>query len=195
MTDVPETAKEFFTQYVPSRFAAVKEGAAGKTSSGSMVFRVEGAGEWSLRLENGELVVKDGMEDDVIIQVTASEADFKPIFVQAAVLQEGEPIRPEHQVMAFKALTIDTERANLVRGINGTVAFVIDDQGKQLKLAITPGKAAPKLDSPDCRLECKMSDFIDMQTGKQNPMQLAMSGKIRIVGNAQVPMALSGVFV
>jgi putative sterol carrier protein len=195
MTDVPEQPREFFTNYVPSRFAAVKEGVAGRTSSGSMVFRVEGAGEWSLRLENGELTVKDGMEDDVIIQVTASEADFKPIFVQSAVLQEGETIRPEHQVMAFKALTIDAERANLVRGINGTVAFVIDDQGKQLKLAITPGKGTPKLDSPDCRLECKMSDFIDMQTGKQNPMQLAMSGKIRIVGNAQVPMALSGVFV
>jgi putative sterol carrier protein len=39
-----------------------------------------------------------------------------------------------------------------------------------------------------------MSDFMDMQTGKQNPMQLAMAGRIRIIGNAQIPMALSGVF-
>ncbi len=39
-----------------------------------------------------------------------------------------------------------------------------------------------------------MNDFIDMQTGKQNPMQLAMGGKMKIVGNAQIPMALSGVF-
>ncbi len=195
MTDVPETPREFFTSFIPSQFETVKQGLGAKTSSGSMVFRVEGVGEWSLRLENGELVVKDGMEEDVIIQVTASQADFKPIFVQSAVMQQGEVMRPEQQVMAFKALTIDNERANLVRGINGTVAFVIDDQGKQLKLAITPGKGTPKLDAPDCRLECKMSDFIDMQTGKQNPMQLAMSGKIRIVGNAQVPMALSGVFV
>jgi putative sterol carrier protein len=195
MTDVPETPKEFFTSYIPSRFQSVKQALAGKTSAGSMVFRVAGAGEWSLRLENGELSIADGMQDDVIIQVTVSQDDFKPIFVQGAVLQEGEPIRPEQQVMAFKALTADSERAKLVKSINGTVAFVIDDGGKQHKLAITPGKGEPKLDSPDCRLECKMSDFIDMQTGKQNPMQLAMGGKIRIVGNAQIPMALSGVFV
>jgi putative sterol carrier protein len=173
----------------------VKQALAGKTSAGSMVFRVAGAGEWSLRLANGELSVVDGMQDDVIIQVTVSQDDFKPIFVQGAVLQEGEPIRPEQQVMAFKALTADSERVKLVKNIAGTVAFVIDDQGKQHKLAITPGKGEPKLDNPDCRLECKMSDFIDMQTGKQNPMQLAMGGKIRIVGNAQIPMALSGVFV
>jgi putative sterol carrier protein len=192
---VPETPKEFFTEYVPARFQSVKEGLAGKTSSGSMVFRVPGAGEWSLRLENGELVVKEGIEDDVIVQVTVSQDDFKPILVQGAVMQEGETVRPEQQVMAFKALTVDRERAKLVQNINGTVAFVIDDDGKQHQLAITPGKHVPKLDAPDCRLECKMSDFIDMQTGKQNPMQLAMSGKIKIVGNAQIPMALSSVFV
>jgi putative sterol carrier protein len=192
---VPETPKQFFTEYVPARFQSVKQGLAGKTSSGSMVFRVDGSGEWSLRLQNGELVVQDGVQDDVIIQVTVSADDFKPIFVQGAVMQEGETVRPEQQVMAFKALTVDSERAKLVQNINGTVAFVIDDDGKRHQLAITPGKNAPKLDAPDCKLECKMSDFIDMQTGKQNPMQLAMSGKIKIVGNAQIPMALSSVFV
>ena len=192
---VPDTPKEFFTEYVPARFESVKEGLAGKSSSGSMVFRVSGVGEWSLRLKDGELIVKDGAEDDVIIQVTVSEEDFKPIIVQGAVMQEGETIRPEQQVMAFKALTADSERAKLVQQINGTVAFVIDDDGKRHQLAITPGKGTPKLDAPDCKLECKMSDFIDMQTGKQNPMQLAMGGKIRIVGNAQIPMALSSVFV
>jgi putative sterol carrier protein len=195
MTDVPETPKQFFTEFLPRRFQSVKAGVAGKTSSGSMLFRVSGVGEWSLKLEDGEVVVTEGMQDDVILQVTVSPDDFKPIFVQSAVLQEGETIRPEQQVMAFKALTIDTERANLVRGIAGSVAFVVDDGGKTHQLVVTPGKGEPKLDAPDCRLECKMSDFIDMQTGKQNPMQLAMSGKIRIVGNAQIPMALSGVFV
>lgn len=193
--DVPESPKEFFTQYLPARFESVKAPLAGKSSSGSMVFRVQDQGEWTLRLNGGELVIEDGMKDDVIIQVTVSADDFKPIFVQGAVMQEDEPLKPEQQVMAFKALTVDSERAKLVRGISGTVAFVIDDQGTQHELVITPGNSAPKLDAPDCRLECKMSDFIDMQTGKQNPMQLAMGGKIKIVGNAQIPMALSSVFV
>lgn len=195
MTDVPQNPKGFFTQYIPERFQAFKASFAGKSSMGSMVFRVSGQGEWTLRLKDGALDVSDGMQDDVIIQVTVSEADFGPVFVQAASLQEGEPIKPEQQVMAFKALTIDSERAKLVRGIAGTVAFVIDAGEAKHQLAITPGKGDPKLEAPDCRLECKMNDFIDMQMGKQNPMQLAMAGKIKIIGNAQIPMALSGVFV
>lgn len=195
MTDVPTSPKEFFTQYLPSRFAALKAGLSGKSSNGSMVFRVVGAGEWSMRLRDGELEVLEGMQDDVILQVTVAPEDFEPIFVQGAIMQGDAEIKPEQQVMAFKALTVDAERVKLVKNIQGTVAFVVDAGGASHKLGITPGSAAPKLDAPDCRLECKMSDFMDMQTGKQNPMQLAMSGKIKIVGNAQIPMALSGVFV
>ncbi len=51
MSDVPDTPKEFFTQYIPTRFESMKSGFAGKTSAGSMVFRVAGDGEWSLTLE------------------------------------------------------------------------------------------------------------------------------------------------
>jgi putative sterol carrier protein len=195
MTDVPDSPKEFFTQFLPSRFEALKAGLAGKSSNGSMVFRVQGAGEWSMRLKDGDLEVSEGMHDDVIIQVTVSSEDFKPIFVQGAIMQGDAEIKPEQQVLAFKALTVDAERVKLVQNIAGTVAFVVDAGGATHRLAITPGKTEPKIDAPDCRLECKMSDFMDMQTGKQNPMQLAMGGKIKIVGNAQIPMALSGVFL
>lgn len=194
MSDVPESPAEFFTQYIPQRFEAVKSGLAGKSSSGCMTFRVLGGGEWSLRLKDGELSISDGMADDAIIQITVSGDDFHPIFVQGAVQQEGEPIKPEAQVLAFKALTIDSERAKLVRAVVGSVAFVVADGEGFHKLVITPGTGTPKLEDADCRLECSMNDFMDMQTGKQQPLQLAMSGRIRIVGNAQIPMALSGVF-
>ncbi len=194
MSEVPEDAKTFFTQYLPSRFELTKSAFAGKTSNGSMVFRVVDGGEWSLRLQAGELEIADGMHDDAILQVTVSAEDFKPIFVRGAELQEGVTIKPEQQVMAFKALVLDAERAKMVRSMGGTVAFVIADGGRTHRLAVTPGGGAPKLEQPDCRLECNMNDFMEMQTGKQLPMQLAMAGKIRIVGNAQISMALAGVF-
>lgn len=191
---VPQTARDFFTQYIPSRFETLKAGLAGKSSSGCMTFRIPGDGEWSLRLKDGALEIVEGMSDDVILQVTVPAADFQPIFVRGAELQEEEPPRPEAQVLAFKALTVDAERAKLVRAVAGSVAFVITDGDDVRKLVLTPGGGEPKLDAPDCRLECQMSDFMDMQVGKQMPIQLAMSGKIRIVGNAQIPMALSSVF-
>ncbi len=151
---VPDSPAEFFTQYIPQRFEAVKAGLAGKSSSGCMTFRVLDGGEWSLRLTDGELSISEGMEDDAIIQITVSGQDFQPIFVQSAVQQEGEPIKPEAQVMAFKALTIDSERAKLVRDVVGSVAFVVADGDNFHKLIITPGTAAPKLEDADCRLEC-----------------------------------------
>jgi putative sterol carrier protein len=194
MTDVPEVPGSFFRDYIPRRFASVKSGLSGKTSAGSMTFRVEGVGEWSLRLEGGELRVTDGMASDVILQVTVTQADFKPIFVRGAELQEGETLRADQQILAFKVLTVDEERIRLVKSVPGTVAFVVKDGASAHRIVVNPGSAKPNMEQPDCRLECSMSDFMDMQTGKQNPMQLAMAGRIRIIGNAQIPMAMSGVF-
>lgn len=194
MTTIPDQPGDFFRTFIPERFAAMKDSLAGKSSSGSMAFKVGDAGQWSFRVTNGELKIEEGMQDDVILQVNVSEEDFKPLFVQAAQIS-GDAVRPEQQVLAFKGLTVDEQKANLVRGIQGTVAFIVQDGAASRRVSITPGKGTPKLDTPDCRLECAMTDFLDMQLGKVVPMQLAMSGKIKIVGNAQIPMALSGVFL
>jgi putative sterol carrier protein len=191
---IPETPSDFFLKYAPERFELVKAGVAGKSSAGCLTFRV-GASAWSLRVQSGELEVAEGAADDVILQVTVPERDFKPVVVRGAELQEREPLSAEQQLLAFKVLTVDAERAALVRSVRGSMAFIITDAGASHKLVITPGGREPNIDQPECRLECLMSDFMDMQTGKLNPMQLAMSGRIRILGNAQIPMALSGVFL
>ncbi len=191
---VPETPSEFFQQYIPQRFEAVKASLAGKTSIGSMVFRVLDAGEWNLRLDRGELRIASGMPDDVVIQVSVTERDFKPIFVRGAELQEDEAFVPDRQILAFKVLTVEPERINLVRAVRGNVAFVIRSEGETHTIIVTPGSAKPDFEKPDCRLECAIGDFIDMQTGKRNPVELAMAGKVKIIGNAQIPLALSSVF-
>lgn len=191
---VPDSPEEFFSKFIPGRFNELKAALAGKTSAGSICFRVTDVGEWSYALENGELGVGTQMRDDAIVQVTVSKEDFGHVFVQAAQQQGDAPLKADNQVMAFKAVTIDAERAKLVRGIQGTVVFAILDGGSTRKLAITPGTASPKIDAPDCKLEVAMSDFIDLQMGKAQPLQMAMSGKMKIIGNAQIPMALSGVF-
>src|SRR5688572_15004496 len=105
-SDVPETPGAFFEEYIPRRFEAVKAALSGKTSSGSMVFRVVDAGEWSLRLDNGALRIGSGMPDDVVLQVSVTASDFKPIFVRGAELQEDEQFAPDRQILAFKVLTV-----------------------------------------------------------------------------------------
>ena len=194
MPIVPESPNEFFTQYIPQRYEAVKAGLSGKTSLGCLTFNV-GDEAWSLRVKSGELEISQGMGPDVILQVSVAARDFKPVVVRGAEMQEREPASAQQQILAFKALTVDAERLSLVKNVRGSVAFVINDAGSAHKLVITPGSAQPNLEQPECRLECLMTDFMDMQTGKLNPMQLAMSGRIRILGNAQIAMALSGLFV
>ena len=191
MAEVPESPEEFFNTYVPSRFAEVQEKLEGKSSAGSIVFRV-GAEEFALRLNDGKLDVSKGMTDDAVMQVTVSEADFVPIVVEGARGQEEKGQRPESQMAADKIMSIDQAKADLIRGVKGTLCFAITDAGETRKISMTPGVAEPNLESPECELQCQMSDFIEMQGGQVNPMQLTMQGKLKIVGNAQIPMALMG---
>lgn len=193
MAHVPESPHAFFTEYVPSRFSKLKDQLSGQSSSGSLVFHV-GDDAWHFRLNDGELESGAGMTPDAIMQVTIAEEDFESIVVEGARMQEGEAGVPEKEVMAFRAVTIAEDKANLVRQVKGTVAFQITDDGDVRRLSITPGTQDRNTETPDCKLELQMSDFIDMQTGKTNPMQLTMSGKMKIVGNPQIPMALSAVF-
>ncbi|HMJ12105.1 MAG TPA: hypothetical protein VK524_11860, partial [Polyangiaceae bacterium] len=128
MTVVPETPHDFFTKYVPARFEAVKAGVAGQSSVGSLTFRV-GDSEWSMRLRGGELAVSPGMTEDVVLQVTVPQRDFKAVVVRGAELQEQEPLNAQQQLLAFKVLTIDAERASMVKSVRGSLAFVISEAG------------------------------------------------------------------
>jgi putative sterol carrier protein len=40
-----------------------------------------------------------------------------------------------------------------------------------------------------------MSDYLEIQKGTQLPMQLAMSGRLRIVGDASIAMMMNSAFV
>jgi putative sterol carrier protein len=195
MSQIPDSPSEFFTSYLPGRFHAVSAAVAGKSSAGALVLRVLGEGEWSMRLRGGELEVEAGAAADAVVQITMGKDDFLPVLVEGARLAEAASLAPEKQVIAFKALTIEPERAKLVRTIPGSMAFAITDGDVVRRVAITPGSAKPKLEDAECRLECAMADFRDMQAGKLLPMQLLMGGKIKLVGNAQIPMALSTVFM
>ncbi len=192
MTEVPESPKEFFMQYLPAKFTEFRDTFSGKSSAGSMLFRIHEGDEWTIRLNDGKLEVSEGAADDTILQVTIPAKDFIDVMVEGARAQSGN-LAPEAQVMALKALTVDQARIAEVLKVKGSVAFVVTDGDSVRKLVITPGNQAANVDSPECKLECQMSDFIQLQTGKQLPIQLAMSGKMRIVGDASLPMALNAV--
>ncbi|MEP7050965.1 MAG: SCP2 sterol-binding domain-containing protein [Pseudomonadota bacterium] len=191
---VPDSPEPFFTQYIPSRFAALT-GFEGVSSPGSIVFAVPGAGAWAYRLSAGRLVHAAGAASDAVVRITIPEASFLPIVVRGTERLAETELSLERQMLAFRALTLDAERAALIRAVAGSLAFAVVDEAKTYRVYVTPGCAEPNLTAPECEVSCEADAFWGLQTGARNPIELLMSGKLRIAGDAQIPMALSSLFV
>ena len=194
MSDVPQSPAAFFTEYIPARFAELP-GFEPVSSLGSVVFAVPGAGEWAFRLDAGKLLMEPGVRADAIVRITIPETSFLPIVVAGAERLVGQSVSPERQLLAFRALTLDADRAAQVRQVAGSVAFAVIEGSTTHRVYVTPGSASPNLKQPECEISCEAESFWGLQSGQSNPIELLMSGKLRISGDAQIPMALSGLFV
>lgn len=194
MTAVPDAPQAFFTEFLPERAKELSDALRGKTSPGSMTFRVIGDGEWTLRIADGALAVSNGMADDVIVQVTLPSADFKRVFVDGARSLAERKASVDKQVFAFKVLDAPADRIRMVKMIPGSLGFFVKEPDTTRVLVVSPGSRAFDLEKPECRLDCSIDDWEDMQSGKVQPMQLVMGGKMKMSGNPQIAMALAGVF-
>jgi len=194
MSDVPSSPELFFTQFVPARFAALG-GFEAVTSPGCVVFAVPTVGSWAFRLQSGQLHVASGLPADVVVRMTIPETSFQPIVVSGAQRVTALALPLERQLLAFRALTLDAERAQGIRSISGSVAFAVVDGSTTHRVYVTPGAAEPNLAQPECEVSCDAASFWGLQSGSNNPIELLMSGKLRIAGDAQIPMALSALFV
>jgi hypothetical protein len=194
MSRVPSSPESFFTTYIPARFAELS--ALGQASSaGSVLFVVPGVGQWAFRLRAGKLLMEVDPPADAIVTLTIPRESFGPIVVQGAELLDEQALSAERQLLAFRALTLDGERAALIRGVTGSVAFAVIDGAVSHRVYLTPGSGTPNFERPECEISCDAESFWGLQSGARNPIELLMSGKLQIVGDAQIPMALSGLFV
>lgn len=191
MTTVPHDPQAFFADYVPATFSRVAQGAPTQTSPGAVVFRV-GSLTVALRLNAGRVETATDVPDDTLVQVSLSEADFEPIVVRGAEELERLASR-DRQLAVLRALSLDAERAALVRAVPGSLAVELTGE-RTHRLTLTPGNRAPR-DVAECTVRCALTDFWGMQRGQTNPFELMMNGKIQITGDAQVVMALSPLFV
>ncbi len=194
MSDVPHLPEPFFSHYIPARFSGLP-GFERVSSEGSAVFAVPEVGVWAFRLRSGQLTCEPGVASDAVVRITIPLASFEPIVVRGTERMAGLALSPDKQMLAFRALTLDAERAAQIRAVVGSVCFSVNDAGLTHRMYVTPGVAAPNLAAPECEISCEAEAFWGLQTGAQNPIELLMSGKIKISGDAQIPMALSSLFV
>jgi putative sterol carrier protein len=192
--NIPSSPESFFTQYIPERFSGLA-GFERVSSLGSVVFAVLDVGMWSFRLHSGRLSCELGLPSDTVVRISIPQPSFEPIVVRGTERMAGLALSPEKQMLAFRALTLDAERLAQIRSVVGSVSFAVLDGQVSHRVYVTPGNAEPNLAKPECEITCEADAFWGLQTGTQNPIELLMSGKIKIAGEAQIPMALSSLFV
>lgn len=190
MTAVPSSPPEFFEEYLPSWFSRVGVGSV--TSPGALLFHV-GPRSYALRLDAGALRVQSqATTTDAILQVSMTEGDFAELIRQGgALFEQGASDR----VLALRSLSLDAERANLIRNVDGSVAFEIAEADGVRTLLLSPGVAVAGTEPPACTVRLAAADFWALSRGEKNPFELLMDGKIRMQGRMDVAMALSSVLV
>jgi hypothetical protein len=189
MAPVPRTPEEFFGSYVPARIASLANALAGKSSPGSVVVRFDDGQTWCLRLDDGALRVTTSDAEDAIVRVYLDRENFEPLFLRSAERDELSQTGQERRLKAARALTVDAERADLVRNATGSVAIVIKEGEREHRVIATPGARARE--EAACTIRLGMDEFIDLQTGRAQPLQLMMTGQLVIEGDAQIVMTLA----
>jgi hypothetical protein len=187
MTRVPVAPEAFFTEYLPARVARLSPVLGQRSSPGSVLFEVESAGRWWLRLEAGRLVVQGDELPGHLLTIALRQADFERV-IAAGAEQVGEALPPERQLNAARMLTLDAESASLVRGVSGSLALVLADAGVTRRLLIAPAGVAVDLAKPTCDVSCTLEAFWKLQSGESNALELLMDGRIRFGGDAQIAM-------
>ena len=189
MSQAPESAREFFEVYLPAWFQSAQGAAV--TSPGALLFHV-GAESYALRLAQGKLEVSSGMATDAVLQVSLTPADFAELIRQGeALFQSGASDR----LLALRSLSLDDERAKMIRNVDGSVAFEITDATEVRTLLLSPGAAVAGGSPPACTVRIAAADFWALSRGEKNPFELLMDGKIRLQGRMEVAMALSSVLI
>lgn len=190
MSELPRDAARFFGEYVPAQLGRLKPSLAGASSPGAVVFEVTGVGAWSLRLVSGVATITEGIDPEPLVRIALLEADFEPVVVAGAerFANDAEPAR---QLMAARVLTVDQERARLLREAPGTLGIKLSSAAGEHRLTLTLGGAAPKPDAPDCEIACALVDLWSIQSGEKNAFELLMDGKLKLTGKMELAMALA----
>jgi putative sterol carrier protein len=190
MSELPRDAARFFGEYVPAQLGRLKPSLADASSPGAVVFEVTGVGAWSLRLVSGVATITPGVDPDSLVRIALAEADFEPVVVAGAE-RFANDVEPARQLMAARVLTVDQERARLLREAPGTLGLKLSSDAGEHRLTLTLGGAAPKPDAPDCEIACALQDLWSIQSGDKNAFELLMEGKLQLTGRMELAMALA----
>jgi hypothetical protein len=196
--NVPEQPGELITQFLPRRFAELvpaERVAQSRPSARGIILRVAGDGEWTLAVVDGRLAVSAGASADAALQISLRSDDFAALIVEPLRGPLPEPSAAQVTTLLGKLSRWDDETTELLRHVPGSLLVRVDDAGRVRPLAITPGGRDYSLEQGDCTIECGMSVLRDVTSGRRSPLDALYAGELKLGGDAQLALALAGVFM
>lgn len=210
MEIVPDAPEPLLTEFLPSLFEKLSPSPSASSSAArpnpprarppapaGVLVRVTGAGEWTLRFSDERLVVSAGSAADVALQITLAGRDFGVLVVDplraalAAGLAEGAAANGFWSRLG----RWDAETVDLLRRQTGRILVRIQDQNELRNVALTPDSQPYSLETAECTIDCALSDLLALQAKRKSPLDLFYSGQLRIGGDAQVALAMAGLFL
>jgi putative sterol carrier protein len=198
--DAPKdiTVKQFFSEWLPEQltgFSDIINQVGGDIQAG-LSFRIEGdqGGDFSTKIEQGEVKVSEGLLDDALVTLMMAQKDFLAVITgerKMAMQMPGGGGGKEPDVSEIpKQLqnTIDT-----LKGVEGMLMFQITDPGEgdfAVKLKFAGPKEKLGAD-PDVTISIAKEDADAMAKGDLNPQAAFMSGKIKIDGDMGLLMQMA----
>jgi len=217
---VPEPPERFFLEFLPavvselgaSTGAAAEAAGAGQggpspgrrrgaPSNAGVGVRVVGVGQWTLRFPGRTLQASAGIAEDVALQISLRAEDFTPLVVEplrrALAARQSSPGDGELVARSLWARLgrFDDETVELLRQQQGRILVRIEDAGTSRNVALTPGQLAYSLESAECTIDCPLSALLELQEKRKSPLDLFYEGRIRIGGDAQIALAIAGLFL
>ena len=196
--------QSFFEVWLPARFAELMAAAAPRklqlNERCSVQVRV-GAGTWLLTIAGEQLNVTPSTEaatdavsqDPPTFRLRIDERLFERIVLAEAAKVTAVPTTLPPSFPALKLLTLDDEAIALIGEIPGSLELVVVDDGVSRAVTFGPGNRAPH--PAACILKCALEDLEAIRRGEAQPMEMFFTGRIQLEGDAQVAMALAGLFL
>jgi hypothetical protein len=182
-----------------SSVEGARRGRRGPSAAG-IALRVVGVGEWTLRLAERALQVSAGVADDVALQLSLRAEDFPSLVIEPTRRALQAPDAAAVRARAARGLwtrlgRFDDETAELLRRQEGRILVRVKDGGTSRNVALTPGAQQYSLDSAECCIDCDLAALAAVQDKRKNPLDLFYEGQIRISGDAQIALAMAGLFL
>lgn len=211
---VPDPPERFLVEFLPAFVAELgaapeaappsagaegsRRGRRGPSGAG-IVVRAVGAGEWTLRLIDRALSVTPGVAPDVALQLSLRAEDFAALIVEPVRRALAE-VPAASRVSAARGFwtrlgRFDEETVDLLRRQEGRILVRVNDAGTSRNVALTPGTRPHSLEDAECYIDCELAALRAAQAKQVSPLDLFYQGQIRITGDAQIALAMAGLFL